>query len=604
MDRGEAGRTGRNQPGVSGRRAGVADGPAVRRPAADLLAAVRDLTQRISRVADPTDRNDPTNLAGTIGPTSPTDATDATDPTDPTVPDPSSALVDAISALESLKSAACAAQARLSAELADRQRVAQRDVGVPARKVGVGIAHQVALARGVSPSQGSTLLGVARALSTEMPCTMRALSTGRIDEWRAIVLVRESACLSVEDRMQLDREVCGDPEALVGVGARRLGARARRVAQRLDAASLVARARKAANERTVTIRPAPDTMVYLTALLPVAQGVSAYAALDAAAVAARASGDARGRGQVMADTLLERLTGRAASVPVPVGVNLVMNDASLLAPPGTPGREEPVGIVGSCDGRLAPPPAGIGPLPAGWARELVAAALGDSVDGPARGSAGGSAGGSDARPPDRATAVTLRRLFTEPTTGELVALESRSRIAPPGLRRFVVLRDGSCRTPYCDASIRHTDHARTVADGGPTTAGNLQGLCERCNYAKEAPGWAAALGTETAVTASLRTPTGHVYRSRPNPLPGATSPSQMPPSQMAPSQTPQCQTPLPPPSGDLLGCRWERTSHRVPGTRDCTVHLATPMGPMVTVARITHGRGIGSRRKTSYPRRI
>ena len=30
---------------------------------------------------------------------------------------------------------------------------------------------------------------------------------------------------------------------------------------------------------TVTIRPAPDTMTYLTALLPVAQGVSVYAAL-------------------------------------------------------------------------------------------------------------------------------------------------------------------------------------------------------------------------------------------------------------------------------------------------------------------------------------
>jgi hypothetical protein len=30
----------------------------------------------------------------------------------------------------------------------------------------------------------------------------------------------------------------------------------------------------------VTIRPAPDTMTYVTALLPVAQGVGVYAALE------------------------------------------------------------------------------------------------------------------------------------------------------------------------------------------------------------------------------------------------------------------------------------------------------------------------------------
>jgi hypothetical protein len=43
------------------------------------------------------------------------------------------------------------------------------------------------------------------------------------------------------------------------------------------------RAAKAATDRMVSIRPAPDTMTYLTALLPVAQGVPVYAALQRAA---------------------------------------------------------------------------------------------------------------------------------------------------------------------------------------------------------------------------------------------------------------------------------------------------------------------------------
>ena len=74
---------------------------------------------------------------------------------------------------------------------------------------------------------------------------------------------------------------------------------------------MVDRAAKATEDRTVTIRPAPDTMTYVTALLPVAQGVGVYAALKRAA---DTTFDDRSRGQVMADTLVERVTGRPAEV--------------------------------------------------------------------------------------------------------------------------------------------------------------------------------------------------------------------------------------------------------------------------------------------------
>ena len=68
-------------------------------------------------------------------------------------------------------------------------------------------------------------------------------------------------------------------------------------------------------------------MTYLTALLPLAQGVSVYAALKRAA---DTCGDGRGRGQVMADTLVERVTGRPATVAEPIAVNLVLSDETLL----------------------------------------------------------------------------------------------------------------------------------------------------------------------------------------------------------------------------------------------------------------------------------
>ena len=96
---------------------------------------------------------------------------------------------------------------------------------------------------------------------------------------------------------------------LEGMGDARIDGDAKAIAYRLDVEAVVDRAAQAESDRTVTIRPAPDTMTYVTALLPVAKGVGAYAALKRAA---DTTFDDRSRGQVMADTLFERVTGRPA----------------------------------------------------------------------------------------------------------------------------------------------------------------------------------------------------------------------------------------------------------------------------------------------------
>jgi hypothetical protein len=82
--------------------------------------------------------------------------------------------------------------------------------------------------------------------------------------------------------------------------------------------------------------------------------------------------------------------------------------------------------------------------------------------------------------------ITLRRLFTHPTSGQLVAMDSRSRFFPPNLAKFLKLRDRYCRGPYCNAPIRHLDHVTPAAKGGPTSAANGQGLCAHCNLVREA----------------------------------------------------------------------------------------------------------------------
>lgn len=389
------------------------------------------------------------------------------------------ALIARIAELETAKSAAAAEQARASVQLDALRRANEADAGVPAAQRGRGLASEIALARRDSPARGGRHLGFAKALVHEMPYTLAALEAGRLSEWRATLIVRESACLDVEHRRTLDAEMCADWSQLDGMGDARIAAAAKAIAYRLDARAVVDRAAKAESERTVTIRPAPDTMTWVTALLPVARGVAVYAALKRAA---DTTFDGRTRGQVMADTLVERVTGRPAQVAEPIAVNLVIPDEALL------GHDDTAAVVD-----------GYGPIPAGVARHLV----------------------SDAAVDDRSRA-TLRRLYRHPASGSLVAMESRARRFPKGLAKFIGLRDQRCRTPYCDAPIRHHDHAQPHRRGGATSAANGLGMCERCNYAKEAPGWRVAAGIDEKGrhTAEFMTPTGMRYRSGAPPPPG------------------------------------------------------------------------------------
>jgi hypothetical protein len=88
--------------------------------------------------------------------------------------------------------------------------------GVPTAKRGRGVASEVALARRDSPARGGRHLGLAKALVREMPHTPATLERGALSEWRATLIARESACLSVEDRRALDAELCADVSKLAG----------------------------------------------------------------------------------------------------------------------------------------------------------------------------------------------------------------------------------------------------------------------------------------------------------------------------------------------------------------------------------------------------
>ncbi len=115
----------------------------------------------------------------------------------------------------------------------------------------------------------------------------------------------------------------------------------------------------------------------------------------------------------------------------------------------------------------------------------------------------------------------LRRLYTHPKHGRLVAMESVAQKFPAMLAALIWKRDQVCRTLWCDAPIRNTDHAERLADGGDTSYLNGNGECEACNQAKEAVGWRVRArpgptglqDPDIPHTIDTVTPTGHVYES-------------------------------------------------------------------------------------------
>jgi hypothetical protein len=384
-------------------------------------------------------------------------------------------VIDRLEAMERLTCAAAATKARLTADLHARRVAHEARAGVPAQRRGRAVAHEVALARHESPHEGRQHTALALALVHDLPETLAALGRGEINEYRAQILARESADLCRADRGILDATL---GPRLARMGNREVMLAARRLAHQLDTAAAEHRAARARTRRRVTSRGLPDSMARISAEVPAEDAVVAMDCLREYADLRRAIGDDRTRDQIIADELVARLCRPALAGTRSAEVQLVMNADMLLDDDTTPAH-----LVGH------------GPIPAGIARKLLADAEGK---------------------------VLIRRLFAHPVDNGLVAMDSRGILFPAALRRLLFARDGeTCRTPWCDAPARHGDHVTPRHRGGRTTLDGGQGLCEACNYAKEAPGWRHHTVSHWPQrhTVQIAAPTGHTHNSQAPPLP-------------------------------------------------------------------------------------
>lgn len=394
-------------------------------------------------------------------------------------------LIEVLKRLAELSGAISAVQARTLVELEETVKEDARARGEkPGNAVKVARAEASAALK-LSPSATGQSLSSSRRLVTSMPATMNALACGKITAQVAHQCGRTQGPVDPAVRRRIDQILMSHLPDLEGAGPRQWAREIEKIAHTLDPDGAARRHQRARGGRHVTVRPSDHGMAHLSASLPGLDAARIRKGLSLAAEKARAHGDRRGHAQIMADLLADRLLGRGEGIdPGGLDIGVIITDRSLLAPT----HADAATIEG------------YGTVPYEHIREALRTAM-EAAD--------------DSEHVDHDLGVHLRRLYTHPTSGELVALESRGREFPKELARFVLWSHGTCRGPYCDADIRQTDHVVPVSRGGRTTLVNANGLCAQCNQ-KEQAGLTARVGHDAetgARTVTWTTRYGQTARS-------------------------------------------------------------------------------------------
>jgi hypothetical protein len=380
--------------------------------------------------------------------------------------------IDAIVALDRLIRAAQAEQtAQIAAMYSERASVMRLSDGDPA----LPVIGEVAMARNIGPTAAGTQVGFAIGIA-RMPHIFDLFKAGVISEPTARAVVTETCCLHIDDIPLADAELA---DKIVGMTTMQAKHAAARVVIGIDAEAAHDRATRNRADARVTLHPETDGVANLNIRGPAEQILAAHKALDDWAQGLRSAGDPRTAGQIMQQTLVERVTGQSHADDITVEINLVLDAETLIA-----GGDNPVELEG------------YGPISPDVADEIIA----------------------------RAPTATIRRLLTDPVDGTLIAREPRRRRFNARTAAHIKVRDRRCRQPGCDAKIRHHDHVHDYQHGGPSTKDNGQGLCARSHTIKHQPGWKV---TTHGKTTTWQTPTGHQYHSNPPPLLPHTTPGHL-----------------------------------------------------------------------------
>ena len=125
--------------------------------------------------------------------------------------------IDRLDRLERARSAVASVQVAETVRFARSQAKEQLAAGAHPKKLGQGIADQIALACRLSPWEGSRRLNIAKALWFDLPQTYALLTSGELRERAAEHVVTETRHLDAEQRRTVDAKVATAKIARMGL---------------------------------------------------------------------------------------------------------------------------------------------------------------------------------------------------------------------------------------------------------------------------------------------------------------------------------------------------------------------------------------------------
>lgn len=384
------------------------------------------------------------------------------------------------------------------------------------------VIAELAVAWRVSEYTMQRLAAQAYTLCTQLPVTLAAMREGALDAAHGRVIAEAVAGVDADPGVleAADAELAALARTMTPAKLRRV---AKRVLERLQVVTLAERHARAFAERAVEIDAAPDGMAWLAVHLRAGDALLIRDRLQQAVTAAKTDvTESRTGAQLEADLARDLLLyGVPADGAAHADDALPSGHARPSGHGRQPGHARPSGRArqsghGRQPGVSGPSgvavPASIRPTVHVTVPVLTLLGL---EEAPADLDGYGPIDADTARAL-ASHAASFTRLLTDPITGAVLDVDRTSYRVPSDLRRWVQVRDGTCRFPGCTrVAVRcEVDHSEAwAADHGTTAHDNLAHLCAAHHHLKHETAWSVRhLDDGVLEWTSL---TGAVYRTTP-----------------------------------------------------------------------------------------
>ena len=345
------------------------------------------------------------------------------------------------------------------------------------------LVAELACALRIPEGSAERLLVESESLVHDLAATRTALQQGEISYRHATALMEHVWSLPGDARAGFESAVLPDARRLT---VAKFDGSARRAREKAHPDTIAVRHAKCVTDRQVQLVPARDGMAWLSAYLSAADANAVFERISGAAEALQGAAEPRTLTQLRADAFVDLLVDGVTASGVGRGIRATVNVTvpvmTLLGHSEEPGHLE-----------------GYGPIDPDTARHLAG------------------------------HAPSFTRLLTHPESGAVLSVGRSRYKVPKDLRRWLRVRDETCRFPGCNRSVARSDldHGEEWHDGGRTRYDNLAHLCGPHHKLKTWAGWAVTHARDG--TLAWTSPAGLEYTTEPATRIEPATPTDPPP---------------------------------------------------------------------------